>query len=103
MKNMLLGLLAAVVLFGHSSADETAVRQQFFFPITDVRILGVAAEQGLSSPLSSTCSATNNLEADSTSFFRKHSRVLSIISVGTGSLLASWIIVSMMRRQQTGD
>lgn len=80
MKKLLLGLLVVAALSAQVGADEIAIRQQ-----------------------SVTCSATNNPEAASTSFFRKHSRAFSITFVGVGSLLAGWIIVSMMRRQQAGS
>jgi len=80
MKKLLLGLLVVAALGAQVVADEIAIRQQ-----------------------SAACPATNNPEAASTSFFRKHSRVLNATLVGAGSLLAGWIIVSMMRRQQTGN
>ena len=81
MKKLLIGLLVVTALGAQAGADEVAIRQQ-----------------------SVVCSATNNPEAASTSFFRKHSRAFSTTFVGAGSLLASWIIISMMRRQRaTGD
>lgn len=80
MKKLLIGLLVMAALGAQVGADEVAIRQQ-----------------------SVACSATNNPEIVSTSFLKKHSRAFSIIFVGAGSLLASWIIVSMMRRQQSGN
>jgi hypothetical protein len=56
----------------------------------------------LALPVFATGSTEPNKETRASSF-RKYSNVLGAVAVGAVSLLTIWIIVSMMRRQQSGN